>query len=156
MEVAVIALPHLIPLQQFHNFLAQISLIPGRIVEKAQLLPLPRCLKRRLQPDQLPLEHLLGLGRSVLLKKPAPGAAQGGISVEGAVVVEDVKLVKAVFGKKAVHLGRGGPPVIVVALEQPFLPRQGVEKRKIRFRLLQRHAPGNVAAQHHGVLLRYG
>ena len=44
MEMAVVAPAHLVPLQQVQDLLAAVPLVQGRIVEKAELLPLPRRL----------------------------------------------------------------------------------------------------------------
>ena len=86
--------------------------------------------------------------------EPPPGAAQGHIPVKAAVVVEDLHGGQAVFGEKALHFGGGVPPIVVVALEQVLLSRQGVDEPEILQRFLQAHAPGQVAAQHGDVILR--
>ena len=90
----------------------------------------------------------------ILLIEPPTGAAQGHVPVEVAVVVKDVQGVEAVLGEKPFHLGGGGPPVVVVALEEELPPPgQGVQPGKVRLGLLQAHAPGDVPAQDHRVLL---
>jgi len=90
----------------------------------------------------------------VQLIEPAPGTAQSRVPVEPAVVVEDLHGGQAVFGEKALHFGGGVPPIVVVALEQVLLPRQGVDEPEILQRFHQAHAPGQVAAQHGDVILR--
>ena len=89
----------------------------------------------------------------LLLIEPAPGPAQSHFAVQPAVVVQDLQGGKPVFGKEFFHLGRGGPPVVVVSLQQD-LPSagQGVQKGEVLPRLLQAHAPGQVPAQDHRVL----
>ena len=74
MEVAVATQLYPVPLHQADDLPASVALVQGRVVEKAQLLPLPRRLQRRLQPDQLPVKDFGGVFPPILLVKPAPGA----------------------------------------------------------------------------------
>ena len=123
-------------------------------MEEAQLLSVPRRLQRGLQTDQLPVEHLGAVGSPVLLIEPAPGATQGSVSVEMAVVMEDVQGGESVLLEERLHLAGGGPPVVVVALEEELAsPGQRIQEREVLLRLLQAHPPGDIAAYHHGVLL---
>ena len=85
-------------------------------MKKAELLPGPGGLERGLQPGQLPAKHLFILPLLLLLIEPTPGAAEGQVPIEVAVVVEDVQGGKPLFGKKTGHLRRRVPPVVVVSL----------------------------------------
>ena len=88
MEVAVEALSDLIFFQQVQDLPAGVTLVPGGIVEKHQLLRLPRSLQAGFQPHELPAENLLiVLAGSFFLKKPAPGTANGNVLVKIAVVI---------------------------------------------------------------------
>ena len=122
-------------------------------MEKHQLLVLPRRLQGALQPPDLPQQHLFVVGPLVVqLVKPPTGAAQGQLSVELTVVVENFHGGQLMLPEEPLHLGGGVPPVVVVALEQILLPRQGVDEPEVLQRFLQTHAPGQVAAQHGDVL----
>ena len=99
-EVPVKAAGHAVPMEQIQDLLAPVPLIQGRIVQEAVFLPLPRRLQGGLQPDQLPVEDLGTVPASFLLVEPAPGAAQGDVSIEMAVVVEQLKGRKPIFLKK--------------------------------------------------------
>ena len=100
MEMAVIAGPYLVLLQQVDDLLTVVASIKRRIVEKAQLFPLPRRFKGCLQPDQLPVENFGGVLPPVLLVEPAPGTAQGHIPAELAVVMENAQGLEPLGGKK--------------------------------------------------------
>ena len=56
----------------------------------------------------------------VFLVKPAPGSAYCRVPVEPAVVVQDIDCAYTIIPEKTVYLGRGVPPIIVVALENYF------------------------------------
>lgn len=73
----------------------------------------PAAFSSRLQPQQLPVQHLGVVGLLFLFQKPAPGAADGVIAVEKAVVVQQFQRGEAVGLAKGAELGGGGPPVIV-------------------------------------------
>ena len=67
------ALLYAVALQKPQDLRTLISLIQRRIVEEAQLLPLPCRLQGRLQPSGLPGQHLAVVGTlTVQLVKPAP------------------------------------------------------------------------------------
>ena len=116
MEMAVAAKLHLVRLQQGQDLRALVALIQWWIVEEAEDGLLPRRLQRSLQPQQLPVQHLGIVGLLFFLQKPAPGAADGVIAVEKAVVVQQFQRGEAVGLAKGAELGGGGLPVIVVAL----------------------------------------
>ena len=96
-----------------------------RIMEKRNFLPLPCASQRHSQPSRLPGHNFGVLGGGVI-KGPAAGAAQSQIAHDAAVVVQNVQRIKAVFRQIALHFPGSGPPVIMVALEQPFLARQAL------------------------------
>ena len=87
------------------------------------------------------------MGLLVPLQKPASGAAQGIVAVKGTVVVEHIQGGEALLREEALHLGGGGPPVVVVALYQIFLTGELVQEAEVRLRLLQGDAPGGVSRQ---------
>ena len=122
-------------------------------MEKAELLPLSRRLQGRLQAYKLPVEDFRAVFAPFLLIEPAPGPAQGHFAVQAAVVVQNFQGAEPVFGKESFHLGRGGPPVVVVSFQQDLPPAgQSVQKGKVLPCLLQAHAPGQISAQDHRVL----
>ena len=146
-EMAVAAHLHAVFPQQPQDLRALVPLIQRRIMEEAQLLAVACRLQGGFQPPYLPQQHLFVVGALVVqLIEPPPGAAQGHVPVKAAVVVEDLHGGQAVFRKEPLHFGGGVPPVVVVALEQVFLPRQGVDEPEILQGFLQAHAPGQVAA----------
>ena len=55
--------------------------------------------------------------------------------------------------QELVDLAAGGPPVVVVPLEQDFLTWKAVQKLKIQQSVLQLHGPGDVPGDHHRVPL---
>ena len=112
-------------------------------MEERQLRPVPRRPQGRLQPARLPIEDLLVVTGLLLLEEPAPGAAQGVLPVEEAVVVEDVDGGDAVLPEKAPHLGGGVPPVVVVALHNKFPARQAVDPPEVLQALGEIDAPGD-------------
>ena len=126
MEVAIVAAGNAIPLHQVDDLLAAITLIERGVVEKAEFFLLPPGLQGRLQPNQLPVENLGAVPLPVLLIKPSPGPAQGDVPIEMAVIVEQMECGKSIFLEEPLHFGGGIPPVVVIALHQQFLPRQGV------------------------------
>ena len=126
MEVAIVAAGNAIPLHQVDDLLAAITLIERGVVEKAEFFLLPPGLQGRLQPNQLPVENLGAVPLPVLLIKPSPGPAQGDVPIEMAVIVEQMEGGKSILLEEPLHFGGGIPPVVVIALHQQFLPRQGV------------------------------
>lgn len=55
--------------------------------------------------------------------------------------------------EKIVDFFRRAPPEVVVALEQDLFPGQRLDKLKVRQRLLHRHAPRKIAAEHADILV---
>src|SRR5699024_7287206 len=116
-EVPVIAGPHPVPAHQLQNLRTHIPPVPGRIVQKAQLGPLPCRLQRSLQPAELPAENLfIVLSAALLLIKPAPGAADGIPVVKVTIIIEYIQVFKPIFLTKPVKFRSSGPPVIVISL----------------------------------------
>ena len=56
-----------------------------------------------------------------LLQKPAAGAADGVVAVKGTVIVQQRQRVKPVLFAERAELCRGGPPVIMISLDEIFL-----------------------------------
>ena len=111
------ALPDTVFFQNIQNLLAGVSLVPGRIVEKHQLLPVPCRFQRRLQAHQLPAEHLFIVGTGLfLLEKPAAGAADGIVLIEIAVIIQQIHLGEFVFPAKFLEFRSRAPPIIVISL----------------------------------------
>ena len=127
----------------------------GRVVQKQNLLLLAK--PRRVLQGGADAAGLAGNQLFVvllpLLKHPPAGAAQADSLGADGVVVQDGQRVKAALLQKAVHLGFGGPPIIVVALHQNLFAGQGVQESKVRLCLLQAHPPGDIPGDHHRVLL---
>ena len=55
--------------------------------------------------------------------------------------------------EKIVSFFRRAPPEVVVALEQDLFPGQRLDKLKVRQRLLHRHAPREIAAEHADIVV---
>ena len=110
----------------------------------------PRCLQAHPQAAGLPRHQLFPLG-SCIVKRPAAGAAEGRIAYDTGIVMQDMQRIEAGIHQKFVHLAGGGPPVVVVALQQPFLARQVLDKGKVGFGIVQVHGPAGIPRQHHGI-----
>ena len=154
MEMAVAAKLHLVGFQHGQDLRALVALIQGWIVEEAEDGLLPRRLQRSLQPQQLPVQHLGIVGLLLLLQKPAPCAADGVTAVEKAVVVQQFQGGEAIGLTKGAELGGGGPPVIVVALDEIFFAGKLLQKPEILHGFLKTHSPGGVSHQHQHILRR--
>ena len=99
-KMSVETAAHAVPFQQIDDLLTAVSLIQGRVVEETVLLLLPRRLQGRLQPDQLPVEHLRRMIPFIQFIKPAAGPAQGNVPVEATVVMKQLKGIKFMFFEK--------------------------------------------------------
>ena len=80
-EMPVAAACNAVFLQHCQDLRTLVTLIHGRIVEKAENGTLPRRRQGGLQPHDLPVQDLGVVGLLLLLQKPAPGTAEGMISV---------------------------------------------------------------------------
>lgn len=145
--MAVKAAAYLILFQKRQNFRTLIALVPGRIVQKNQFWLLPSRLQGGFQPDQLPSEHLLiMLPGPLLLEEPAPGSTDGVRSIIKAVVVQKMQVFKPVFPAELIKFRSGGPPVIVISLENDFSAGNiSADPFKIRFRVGQIQRPAQIS-----------
>ena len=100
-EVAVVAVLHTVALQQLDDLRTGVALIAGRIVQEAELRVVSRRLQRGLQANELSAEDFFIMPLLVLLIKPPPGPAQGGLPIKMAVVVEELQGPEAMLRKKA-------------------------------------------------------
>ena len=89
----------------------------------------------------------------LLLKKPSPGAAQGNIAVEMAIVVEQVHVRKAALLAKALKLRRRVPPVVVVALDEELPAGKLGKKAEVGLCLGKSQCPAEVSHDDQGILL---
>ena len=77
-QVTIITLPYIVAFHKVNNFLAFIAFILGWIMQKDDLWQCACTLQRCFKTEQFPLEDLfIVLSASILLKKPATGAANG-------------------------------------------------------------------------------
>ena len=151
--MAVEAALHAVLAEQVQDGLAAVALVDRRVVEEDQLLPLPRRLQGALQADQLPVQDLLVVGPALLLlKEPAPGAADRQLTVLVAVVVQDPEIGKALGLAELIEFGGRGPPVVVVALQDDLPARDGVDEGEVLPGAVQVHGPAQVPQQDRGVL----
>lgn len=107
-------------------------------------------LQGELQALHLPGEDLLVLRRlGRVLPAPRPGHRHP-VHHQG-VVLEGVHP----RGQGGPEAADGGPPVVVVALEEDLPPGQAGEVQEVRDRLGEAHGPGDVPGDHHQVLLAH-
>ena len=142
--MSIIAPFYLVLLQNRQNFRALIPLVKRGIVQKAENRPLSRRLQRGLQPSHLSAQHLGVLRLLLLFPEPPPGSAQGILPIDMAVVMQQLQRGQPFVRTKGMEFCGGGPPVIVVALEQVFPAGKAVQKTEVRLRLPEVHAPGGI------------
>ena len=140
---------------QAQQLRALVALVQGRVVEEAELLPVPCRLQGRFQPAGLAGQHLFVVCAGIVqLVEPAPRAAEGQVTVKQAVVMEYLQRGQAVLVEEPLHLGGRLPPVVVIALEENLFAGKPVDELKVRQGLLEAHAPAQVAAEDGDVILR--
>jgi hypothetical protein len=106
-----------------------------------------------LKTKDLAIQKFFIMGRAgFLFIKPAACAADGIVPIGDEVIMEDSQVMKEICIKALLNFGGCSPPVIMVTLEDDFLPGQSVNKGEIRNGLLQIHAPAEVAAENAGVV----
>ena len=155
MEVAVEAPADAVLFQHVDDLPALVAPVLGGIVQEHQLLPVPCRLQRCFQTAHLPLEHLgIMLAGLLLFEEPATGAADGKIAVFIEIVVENELILKAVLLAELIKFRGGGPPVVVVALEDDLPSGDLVDPREVLPGVVQSQSPAQIAAEHQGVLLR--
>ena len=122
-------------------------------MQKAELLPLARRLQRRLQPSQLPPEHLFVVRPAfVLLVEPAARPAERHVAIKVAVVVQDLHVGESLLRAEFIEFRRRRPPVVVVSLQQDLPARNGADEREVLLRLLDAERPAQIARQDGRVL----
>ena len=152
MQVAIITFGHAELLQHIHQLFGASAGVDRRIVQEGDLAGrVPRRLQAHPQAASLPRHQLFALSCHIV-KGPAAGAAEGGIAQNTGVVVQDVERVKAGIRQVLFHLAGGGPPVVVVTFQQPFLARQTLDIGEVRLGIAEVHRPAGVPRQHHGIL----
>jgi hypothetical protein len=153
MKMAIAAEADIIGAKKGKNLITVISFCDGRIVEKDEFFPVTGSGERSLKTKDLAIQKFFIMGRAgFLLIKPAACAADGIVPIGDEVVMEDRQILKEICIKALLNFGGCGPPVIVVTLEDDFLPGESVNKGEIRNGLLQIHAPAEITAENAGVV----
>ena len=67
----------------------------------------------------------------VLFEEPSPGAADGDAVIFKVIIVEDMKILKAVDSAKFVEFLHCAPPIIVITLHNNFSAIEFIQKFKI-------------------------
>ena len=86
---------------------------------------------------------------------PAPGTAEGVIPVFISVIEQNLDRVAAPVGKGFFHLGLGGKPVVMVALQNNFGAIKLMKVFKIRPAFLHNQSPGNIPRDDDGIFGLY-
>ena len=146
---------HVVGPQQIEDFGTEVVSVFRRIVQENVFLPVAGSLEGRLQAQDLPGDHLFVVVLALrFLVKPAAGAADRSVLPVGkGVVVEKGDRGKTVLREKRRHLRHGGPPQVVVSLEDDLPAGQVVYKPEILPDAGQVHAPADVSAENADVLL---
>ena len=85
--------------------------------------------------------------------EPTARAAHNTILKQISVVVKQLYRGYIILFKKRKDLICCGPPEIVVALADDLCAGEGIEKKEIRLGFFKCHCPGNIARNHHGVVV---
>ena len=157
MKMAIAAETDIERFEEREDFFTVVIFGDGRIVEENEFFPVTGSGQGCLKTKDLAIQKFFIMGRAgFLLIKPAACAADGIIPIGDEVIMEDSQVMKEICIKALLNFGGCGPPVIVITLEDDLLPGQSVNKGEIRKRLLQIHAPAEVAAENAGVVGREG
>ena len=111
-----------------------------------QILPMQprRLVQRHAQPHQLPAEYLFILFSQRLLggwEHPSARAAENMPVQRQRIVLEG----EHPFRQRGAQLAKRAPPVVMVAAQQKFSPRQGRNGAQVVQGLVQLHGPADVA-----------
>ena len=112
------------------------------------------CFHRHSQAHQFPMKNFFIVfrqGRLPHRQKPTPGAANHSLLRLDGIVLNRIH----VFRQMSTHLADCVPPVIMIALQQHFLPGELSDQLQIRNSGSKLHGPGNISRDQYRVFLAH-